>query len=86
MNHHDFHNFKAKINDKSFSLTRIFGIFILIIEYLRGNRLPVELNKEQLLKNHKLFETELKRKGHVLLKILFLKRELYVGKGFANNT
>jgi len=68
MNHHDFHNFKAKINDKSSSLTRIFGIFILIIEYLKGNRLPIELNKEQLLKNHKLFETELKRKGACVVK------------------
>ncbi len=68
MNNSEFYTLKVKINDKSLFFTRIFGIFILIVEFLKGNRTPIELHKDQLLKNHKLFETELKRKGACVVK------------------
>ena len=61
MNELDKKTLNFQINDKSFFMTRIIGICILIIEVLKGNRKSKSFTKENLIIDSSLFEDELKK-------------------------
>ncbi len=56
-------NISLKINDKSNFVTRFFGLLILILESLKGNRKYKKIEMDELVLDQDLFNTELSCKG-----------------------
>jgi len=77
MNELDKKTLNFQINDKSFFMTRIIGICILIIEVLKGNRKSKSFTKENLIIDSSLFEDELKKKGACTVKNFIDEKKTY---------